>query len=128
MIQYGFHPAPKPAKSKRVKLTQRQKGDISQQVDKQLKARSHGLCELCDNALATERAHLIGRKHINHKTRVTDLLHLCTKCHDWLDETPEGIRARKCMAMLVHNTSEKFPEIPGTSEKHTEPKGSVRDG
>ncbi|MEE4561597.1 hypothetical protein [Paenibacillus polymyxa] len=106
MIQYGFHPAPKPAKSKRVKLTQRQKGDISQQVDKLLKARSHGLCELCDNALATERAHLIGRKHINHKTRVTDLLHLCMACHDWLDETPEGIRARKAMATLVKSAKE----------------------
>ncbi|WP_025720268.1 hypothetical protein [Paenibacillus sp. 1-18] len=92
--------------SKRVKLTQREKGDISTKVDKQLKARSHGLCELCDNALATERAHLIGRKHINHKTRVTDLLHLCTACHDWLDETPEGIRARRAMAMLVKSAKE----------------------
>lgn len=101
MIDYGFHPVDKPGKSVRVKLTQREKGEISTSVDRQLKERSHGLCELCDNELATERAHLIGRKHINHKTRVTDLLHLCMKCHDWLDETPEGIRARRAMATLV---------------------------
>lgn len=106
MIQFGFNPAPKPAKSKRVKLTQRQKGDISHQVDKQLKARSHGLCELCNAARATERSHLTGRPHLDEKTKVTDLIHLCTPCHDWLDETPEGIRSRNFIARAINTVLE----------------------
>jgi hypothetical protein len=85
--------------SKRVKLTQRQMGDISAVVDKHLKERSGGICERCRAARATERAHIIGRKHLAHKTTVNDLLHLCTKCHDWLDETTEGIKYRRKLAM-----------------------------
>ncbi|MFD2752420.1 hypothetical protein ACFSUM_18705 [Virgibacillus siamensis] len=84
------------------KLSQKQKGDISQKVDAELKARSHGLCELCGDAWATERAHLTGRKQLDHKTEVTDLLHLCTECHDWLDENPDGIRARKFIARAIN--------------------------
>jgi hypothetical protein len=83
----------------RIKLTQRQMGDISAVVDKQLKERSSGICERCRAARATERAHIIGRKHLTHKTTVNDLLHLCTKCHDWLDETTEGIKYRRKLAM-----------------------------
>lgn len=79
----------------RIKLTQRQKGEISAKVDKELKERSGYVCERCGQARATERAHLIGRRHINHKTRVKDLLHLCTNCHDWLDETPQGIAYKR---------------------------------
>ncbi|MNT05794.1 hypothetical protein D3C72_1404320 [compost metagenome] len=82
-------------RSKRVKLTQRQMGDISTKVDKQLKERSGGVCELCDAARAAQRAHITGRKQLKHKTTVDDLLHLCTHCHQWLDNTPEGIRYRK---------------------------------
>jgi hypothetical protein len=83
--------------STRVKLTQRQMGDISAVVDKQLKERSGGICERCRSARATERAHIIGRKHLTHKTTVNDLLHLCTKCHDWLDETVDGIKYRRSL-------------------------------
>ena len=70
-------------------------GDISAKVDKQLKERSGGVCEKCDAARATERAHITGRKQLNHKTTVDDLLHLCTPCHRWLDGTPEGIRYKR---------------------------------
>lgn len=84
--------------SKRVKPTQRQMGAISSKVDRELKERSGGVCEHCHAARATERAHIIGRKHLNHRTTVDDLLHLCTKCHDWLDETPDGIRFRRNLA------------------------------
>lgn len=84
-------------RSKRVKPTQRQMGDISAKVDKQLKERSGGVCERCRAARATERAHITGRKHLTHKTTVNDLLHLCTKCHDWLDETPEGIQYKRSL-------------------------------
>lgn len=102
MINYEYRPAPKPTPSKRVKPTQKQKGDISTSVDRQLKERSHGLCELCNGARATERAHLTGRKQIDHKTKVTDLIHLCTPCHDWLDENPDGIKARNFMARAIN--------------------------
>lgn len=80
---------------KRVKLTQRQMGDISAKVDKQLKERSGLVCERCRASRASERAHITGRKHLTHKTTVEDLLHLCSPCHDWLDETPEGIRYKR---------------------------------
>jgi len=99
---FGFNPAPKPSKHGRGGLTQKQKGDISQSVDKELKDRSKGVCELCGKAQATERAHLTGRPHIDHKTKVTDLLHLCMKCHDWLDETPEGIRAKRAIVTAIN--------------------------
>lgn len=94
-------PVPKPSQHRRIKPTQRQMGDISAKVDQELKARSLGICELCEKAPATERAHLIGRRRINHKTTALDLVHLCTPCHDWLDEDPQGIRCRRLMANLI---------------------------
>lgn len=80
---------------KRVKLTQKQKGDISAKVDKELKERSNGVCELCRGARASQRAHITGRKQIDHKTTAFDLLHVCVRCHIWMDETPEGIRFKR---------------------------------
>jgi hypothetical protein len=82
-------------RSKPVKLSQKQMGDISTKVDKQLKDRSGGLCERCRAAEAVQRAHIIGRKQLKHKTTVNDLLHVCVPCHKWLDETPEGIRYKQ---------------------------------
>jgi len=93
-----FNPAPKPGKWQRVKPTQRQMGDISAKVDKQLKARSKGTCEVrgrCKGAPALERAHMIGRRLIERRTTVDDLLHACVACHRWLDGTPEGIRFKR---------------------------------
>lgn len=90
-----FNPAPKPGKPVRIKLTQKQMGDISAKVDKQLKARSKGICEVkikCKGARAVQRAHTKGRRTIPHKTTVDDLFHACLACHNWLDQTPEGIR------------------------------------
>ena len=82
---------------RRVKPTQRQMGAISAKVDIELKERSGGVCECCRRSRAVERAHITGRKQINHRTTVDDLLHLCTPCHDWLDETPEGIRYKRTL-------------------------------
>lgn len=79
----------------RVKLTQKQMGDISAKVDKQLKVRSGYVCERCSASKATERAHITGRGHLTHKTTVDDLLHLCTPCHRWLDGDPAGIRYKR---------------------------------
>jgi len=98
-----FNPVPKPGKHRRIRPTQRQMGEISQSVDRELKARSRGICELCGHVPATERAHLIGRRHINHKTTALDLVHLCTSCHDWLDETPEGIRCRRLIVTMIEH-------------------------
>ncbi|MNW62280.1 hypothetical protein D3C74_403990 [compost metagenome] len=81
-------------------------GDISPEVDKQLKQRSNGVCERCGSKPATERAHLTGRKQLKHKTKVTDLMHLCTECHDWLDETPEGIQCRQFIARAINKVLE----------------------
>lgn len=106
MYDFGFNPAPKNTKNVRIKPTQRQKGDISTEVDKQLKDRSKGVCELCGSQPATERAHLTGRKQLDWKTKVTDLLHLCGGCHDWLDETPEGIQARRFIARAINKVLE----------------------
>lgn len=81
--------------SDRQKLTQKQLGAISSQVDTELRARSGGICEvrrLCKGAQAAERAHTRGRRVIGHKTTVNDLLHACKSCHVWLDQTPEGIK------------------------------------
>jgi hypothetical protein len=83
---------------KRWKPTQKQKGDISTKVDRELKERSNGVCELhlkCNGAKATERAHTMGRRIIPHKTTVNDLFHVCTECHVWFDQTVEGIRFRR---------------------------------
>lgn len=94
-------------RGKRIKRTQRQMGDISQRVDAELKARSQGLCEFCGEAWATERAHLTGRGHLDHKTTAADLLHTCTECHRQLDGTQEGIRMRRAMARVINTELQK---------------------
>lgn len=102
MMNLPFNPVPKKTKSNRVKPTQKQMGDISPSVDAELKERSHGICELCEKARATQRAHLTGRKQLDRKTKVTDLLHLCIECHRWLDGTTEGIRFRRLLANIIN--------------------------
>ncbi|OMF05223.1 hypothetical protein BK129_14645 [Paenibacillus amylolyticus] len=97
-------------KSKRVKHTQRQMGDISSTVDRELKERSRGICERCGKSVATERAHLTGRKQLKKKTAVTDLMHLCTPCHDWMDETTEGIQTRKFIAYAINTALQNINE------------------
>lgn len=80
---------------KRIKPTQRQKGAISNKVRQQVKERSNGICERCSSNRATDMAHIIGRKQIDHVTTEKDLLHVCVYCHQWLDETPEGIQFKR---------------------------------
>ncbi|MFS0858310.1 hypothetical protein [Paenibacillus taichungensis] len=87
--------------SKRIKPTQRQMGDIRKSVDKSLKKRSGGVCEACGEARATERAHLTGRKQLDHRTEVYDLAHLCKECHVMLDETIQGLRFRRMAATII---------------------------
>jgi len=83
---------------KPVKLSQKQMGDISHSVDRQLKERSDGKCEIrekCSGARAVVRCHTTGRRIIPRKTTVDDLFHGCAACHVWFDETVEGIRFKR---------------------------------
>lgn len=114
-MRIEYRPVPKPNEASRINKSQRQLGEIGTTADQRLKLRSGGICELCGKAWAIERAHLTGRKHIDHETEETDLIHLCKPCHKWIDETPEGIRARNLMAALIEYASLKFREIPGMS-------------
>lgn len=85
-------------RSTRIKLTQRQMGDISPKVRKEVRERSEGICEVrvkCLGAQAMQQAHITGRKQLTHKTTAADLLDSCIPCHRWLDETPEGIRYKR---------------------------------
>jgi 5-methylcytosine-specific restriction endonuclease McrA len=77
-------------RGKRVKQTQRQKGEISPNTRQEVHERSNGACEICDRQKATQMAHITSRKRIEHKTTAQDLLHVCVTCHKWLDETAEG--------------------------------------
>jgi hypothetical protein len=90
-------------KSRRIGNSQRQMGDISTSVDKDLKARSKGYCEIgekCIGSSAVVRCHTIGRRIIPNKTTVDDLFHGCTACHTWLDETAEGIRFKRKVRII----------------------------
>ncbi|CAM3708415.1 hypothetical protein COLU111180_04290 [Cohnella lubricantis] len=95
-----FNPYPKEKQlfQRRTKPTQRQMGEISPSVDRELKDRSGYVCEVrkrCSGARATQRAHTKGRRTIPRKTAVDDLFHACVGCHIWMDETPEGIRFKR---------------------------------
>lgn len=79
-------------------LTQKQLGDISPQVRKEVRERSKGICELqykCTGAPAVEQAHLIGRRLIPVKTTAEWLRDACVACHDYFDEDPEGIKEKR---------------------------------
>ena len=78
-------------KKKRIKKTQKQLGSISVKVRKIVKTRSENICEICKSRLATQMAHIIGRKQLEHQTTEDDLLHVCVICHLWLDTTYQGI-------------------------------------
>jgi hypothetical protein len=103
MVNLATEPVRDYSKSKqlartRIKPTQRQMGEISQKVDRQLKQRSNGRCELqkqCNGEEAVQRAHITPRKQLNRRTTVDDLLHCCLLCHRWLDESVDGIRYKK---------------------------------
>ena len=102
MTTFAYRPVTKESQlyNKPVKLSQKQMGDISTKVDKQLKTRSGGLCELkkrCRGTWAVQRAHITGRGHLTHKTTVDDLLHVCLECHIWFDQDPEGIKYKRSL-------------------------------
>jgi hypothetical protein len=97
-----FHPVNKP-QFKRIKLTQRQKGEISAKVRDIVNARTIfapvGCCERCKKNrhgfMRLELAHIDSRGSIDHKTTENDLLRLCSPstdsrtCH-YFSHSPEG--------------------------------------
>lgn len=91
-------PKSKQLAKRRIKPTQRQKGYISSTTREQVFERSNGICERCSSQRATQMAHIVSRKQIDHVTTAMDLLHLCVPCHRWLDETPEGIKHKRRLA------------------------------
>jgi hypothetical protein len=98
----GYNPYPKSVQltNTSVKLSQKQMWDISQKVDRELKKRSEGNCELrekCTGALAVQRAHITARGKLNSKTTVNDLLHTCVACHQWLDRDIKGIQYKRSL-------------------------------
>lgn len=105
-MEFEHRPVPKKTTYNRIKLTQKQMGDISTQVRKEVGDRSEGICEVrikCNGAIAVQQAHITGRKQIDHKTTALDLLDSCLACHKYLDEVQEGIRTRKLIARITNN-------------------------
>lgn len=82
---------------KRIKRTQRQRGDIRPKVRQEVRERSKGICEVrkrCNGAQAVQQAHLIGRRLIEETT--ADMLRdSCLACHLWMDTTAEGIKYKR---------------------------------
>lgn len=82
----------------RVNPTQRQMGNISPSVRKEVRIRSGGYCEVgiqCKGARATQQAHKKGRRIIENKTTAADLWDACDECHDWIDKTGEGVKWKR---------------------------------
>jgi hypothetical protein len=103
-MDFEHRPVPKKTTYNRIKHTQKQMGDISSKVRKEVRERSEGLCEVqikCRGASAVQQAHITGRRQIDHKTTALDLLDSCLACHDYLDKTQEGIRTKR---LLVRQT------------------------
>lgn len=97
-------------KSKRIKPTQRQLGDISPAVRHEVKERSNGICEVqkrCTGSRGVQLAHLIGRKQLIWKTTANDLRDACIDCHVWLDQTPDGIRHKRELVRLPFDDTEE---------------------
>ncbi|MNW43552.1 hypothetical protein D3C74_207530 [compost metagenome] len=104
MYDFGHNPVPKKTNSVRVKLTQKQMGDISPKVRKEVRERSKGLCEvrlICNGAQAVQQAHITGRTHLNHKTTADDLLDSCLECHIYLDSDVMGIRTKRLVERVL---------------------------
>lgn len=101
MIDYTKSPGvavQKPSFKHSDKPTQKQMGNISQKVRKQVRERSQGICEIrvkCHGSPAVEQAHLTTRGTIKHRTTAEDLKDSCVPCHRFLDTTGEGVRYKK---------------------------------
>jgi hypothetical protein len=67
-----------------------QRSEISPTEVKRLHDRSGGVCEKCDSARATDKAHVERRWRSERIPTADDVLHLCHDCHTWCDGSKEG--------------------------------------
>lgn len=86
---FEYLPVPKPNHG-RNKPTAKTRGAISAPVRKKLQERSQGVCERCQKVPAVHASHLVRRWLIPDRTTVTDLAHLCLRCHIDADTTKTG--------------------------------------
>lgn len=98
-----WNPVYKP-KHKRIKPTQKQKGNISNSIRKKVNKRSevdgYPRCEGCHKnksaCMTLENAHIESRGSIDHMTTENDLLRLCGPstdsgtCHHYVESTKAG--------------------------------------
>jgi hypothetical protein len=89
MVQFAHLPSPKPS-FKRFKPTRTQRSELSAKETARLYARSNWVCEKCDRARATGRAHIERRWKSESKPTAEDFAHLCTPCHTWCDSCEKG--------------------------------------
>lgn len=58
-----------------------------QQCRQLVRERSHGVCEICLQARATDMSHRRARSQGGHWTPA-NILHACRPCHHWLETHP----------------------------------------
>lgn len=81
--------APKPNYG-RGSLSRSSRSNLSDKETKRLYARSNGVCEKCDRARATGKAHIERRWKSEGKPTAEDFVHLCNDCHSWCDSCKAG--------------------------------------
>jgi len=86
-----FNPVPKQS-FRRGKPSQRQRSELPPKEVKRLYERSGGVCEKCDSARVTGKAHVERRWRSERIPTAEDFIHLCTPCHEWADS---GLVGRK---------------------------------
>ncbi|WP_128102812.1 hypothetical protein [Paenibacillus sp. DCT19] len=102
MVEFGYHPAPKP-NHKRFKKTQKQHTSISKKVDYEAYRRAgeagYTRCERCGCSRPKyrfERCHMINASQYGTGKAPWNIVILCGPktatgtCHNWADETSEG--------------------------------------
>ncbi len=97
---FSYNPVPKPNhpksdKSKKVTHNRNKQkrstiSNLSPKEDARLKERSNYVCERCDRARASQRAHIVRRHNHSASPVAEDYAHLCVPCHTYCDGSLEG--------------------------------------
>ena len=113
-MTFSYNPVPKPnhpKSDKPKKVTHNRNkpkrstiSNLSAKEDKRLKERSNYVCERCDRARASQRAHIVRRHNHSAPPVAEDYAHLCAVCHVWADSCDEG---RKWLLQFQSNLREK---------------------
>jgi hypothetical protein len=64
--------------------------ELSTKETKRLYERSNGVCERCDRARGTDRAHCDRRRNHTSAPVAEQFAHLCRDCHVWVDGSRIG--------------------------------------